>query len=68
MGIKWEATADKLPKHNQWVVIHTYETYQVGQFDSKHPFGPVVINRETGRWWSGFTHWSGLKPPSKDSN
>lgn len=65
MGIKWEATVDKQPKHNQWVTIYWRGQYINGQYDAKHPFGPLVIDRVSGAWWSSFDHWFGLKPPAK---
>lgn len=59
----WRNIAEKKPKHDQWVVIPWGEGFKCGQYDQKNPFGPVVIDRQSGRWCHGFEFWMPLSRP-----
>lgn len=59
----WRKIEEKKPKQNQWVVIPWPGGFKCGQYDSKHPFGAVVIDRQTGKYYSGFEFWMPLNRP-----
>lgn len=61
--MSWINREVRLPKHGQWVVITFGDAFKVGRFDATHPMAPLVIDRDTGKWWSGFTHWKPLTKP-----
>lgn len=61
--MSWIDSGVRLPKHDQWVVASWGGTFKCGQFDSKHPFGPAVVDRRAGKYWSDFSHWKPLTQP-----
>ena len=53
----WSPVDEATPEHNQWVVIRWNGQFKVGQFDSKHPFSPAIVDRIAGKYWN-FSEWS----------
>jgi hypothetical protein len=60
---KWINADERLPKNNQWIVVSWGGIFKAGQFDAKHPFGPAVVDRNAGKYWSDFHHWKPLNQP-----
>ena len=59
----WIKSSERMPKKGQCVLVPFRMGFRIGTFDPTHPFGPVVIDSETGRYTKGFTHWKPLNPP-----
>lgn len=60
--MRWKKLENKAPKQSQWVVVPFNGIFRCGQFDAKHPFGPVIVDHKQGKWWQ-FTHWAALTQP-----
>lgn len=61
----WVKIEDRKPRHNQWVVVPHGDGFKAGQFDSKHPFSPAIVDRMADRFYNGFTHWKTLTAPKE---
>lgn len=59
----WVDASVKKPKQGQWVVIIWNGVFKTGKFDRLHPFGPAVVDRESGRYFTDFTYWKSLNYP-----
>lgn len=59
----WVAVSERLPEHNQWVLIAWRDQFKVGQFKSNHPFSPAVVDHMAGKYWS-FDTWQPITAPT----
>lgn len=65
--MSWISTEQRKPKQNQWVVVSWNDIFKCGQFDAKHPFGPCIVDRQSGKYYSGFQNWKPLTAPKVKS-
>lgn len=61
----WIARKYRSPRHNQWVVVPFGDGFKAGQYDSKHPFCPCVVDRHSGKFYRGFEYWKPLTAPKE---
>lgn len=61
--MSWIKIEDRKPKSQQQVVIFWRSGFKVGSYENLAGLGERVIDRDSGRFWTGFTHWKPLTKP-----